>query len=313
MDKDILFLTDKWCGMDPRNGVANHFDILFNTFRESYLDYCLHFLHFDESYQIYGRHINEVLEPYCSYYNIKKCFVSFNGTSRLNPSIDALEKLKQNGTEIYVIWYDNNPHDLTLRNAVRPLVKANVMLDYPKFNEKFPDLKEKDLYLWTPQSSSFFYDAKKDIKVSFVGSGRYADRVQYLKELIDRVPNLIVSGGQRESKLPFSAYAQLVRRSEIGINFCKNPMGNGYTQVKGRVFEITASNSLLMEESGSGTSDFFILGEEFVQFNDVNDLVDKINYYSSHEEERKKIALKGHNKFLEKYSSSHFWKKIIDL
>lgn len=311
MSKDILFLTDKWCGMNPRNGLANHFDVLINTFRESPLDYLLHSLHFDESYAVYGTHINEILVPYCLNLNIKKCFITFNGVSDLNPSIEVLSRLKQNGIELYVIWYDNNPQDLALRDKVRDLVSLNVMLDYPKFNGESPEPKDKDLYLWTPQSKSFFYEMEKDIEVSFIGSNRYPDRQAHLKELVDKIPNLVVSGGQRESKLPFSIYSQLIRRSKMGINFCKNPMAEGYTQVKGRVFEITASKSLLFEESGSGTSDFFTPGEEYVEFTSVNDLINKINYYSSNSVERDAIALRGHNKFLEKYSPTHFWRKIV--
>lgn len=298
--------------MDPRNGFANHFDILINTFRETPLDYCVHTLHYDESFMLYGRHINEVLERYCLNLNIKKCFISFNGTSKLNPSIEVLSKLKRNGTELYVIWYDSNPHDLVLRDEIRHLVKLNIILDRPKFNKEDPESKEKDLHLWTPQSKSFFYSIEKDIPVSFIGSNRYPDRQQYVKVLADRIPNMVISGGQRESKLPFSIYAQLIRRSKMGLNFCKNPMRDSYTQVKGRVFEVVASKSLLLEESGSRTSEFFTPGEEYVEFTDVEDLINKINYYSSNDKEREGIALRGHNKFLQEYTAFDFWKKIIE-
>lgn len=308
---NVLFLVDKWCANNPKFGFANHFDNLLNTFADTCLNSRLHTLHYDESYYIYNRHIDQILPQYCRIYDIKTIFLSFGGQSPIHPSLQVLEEIKKTGVKLVFIWYDNNPSDLKLRENIRSLVNLNVIIDFPRSESHDKTKNPNDLYLWTPESLNHFYPAYQDIDVSFIGSPRYQDRINYLSQLSQLVPELVIMGGQREQSLSFSAYANLIRRSKIGINFCKNPMGGGYEQVKGRVFEVIASKSLLLEEKNSATPHFFIPGEDYIEFENIEDLVDKIKYYGENSSERERIAESGYNKFLNNFTADKFWRQVM--
>jgi hypothetical protein len=310
MKNRVLFITEKWCASNPNFGFANYYDNIFNTFSQYFLDAKIHILHIDEACFLYNVHIDRILVNYCVRFNIEMVIFAYSGESSANPSISTLESLKQHNISIGFIWFDNNPGDLALRERLRNVVDINIIIDYPNSDTLIKN--SHDLYLWTPESQCYFYPDNQDINVSFIGSSRYGDRYFYVTELKKRVPNILITGGQRENGLTFSAYANLIRRSKIGINFCKNPMGNGYEQLKGRVLEVIASKSFLLEEKGSSTKHFFTPNKDYIEFENIDDLVDKIEYYTKHDNQRIEIANHGYNTFINNYTSQHFWKKVSE-
>ena len=90
--------------------------------------------------------------------------------------------------------------------------------------------------------------------------------------------------------------------------FCN---GN-FQQIKGRVFEVLASNSMLLEKENEATKKLFIPGVDYVEFSTQDDFIDKVKYYLSRPEEVKKIALSGHNSYNEKYTAKMFWTAILN-
>ena len=52
--------------------------------------------------------------------------------------------------------------------------------------------------------------------------------------------------------------------------------------------------------------------DELVFYNDVNDLVDKVNFYKNNDKIRKKIAHKGRKKYFKLFSEVKTTKYIID-
>lgn len=312
---NVLFVTEKWCGSNPNYGFANYFDNLFSTFSETMFDHKLHTLHFDEAYLLYGRHIDQVLIPYCQRFSIPTIIFACGGHSPMHPSLEMIKSLKKIGIFICFIWYDNNPTELDFRMQMKEVIDLNIIIDYPRsaYHDQYKlEHAQKDLYLWTPESLFYFYPDEQTVDVSFIGSSRYADRNTYLTNLASSLPYMIMEGGQREKGLSFSYYASLIRRSKININFSKNPQIGGYDQLKGRVLETIASRSLLMEEKNQSTSDFFIPGVDYVEFDGLDDLKEKIKYYLEHEDLRREIALSGYNKFMDKYTAKHFWKAVFE-
>ena len=160
--------------------------------------------------------------------------------------------------------------------------------------------------MWVPQDTEMFRPAKQDIPASFIGSV-YQDRAHFLRNLGS---NVFISGGQRAGKLTPYEYAGLIRRSEININFAISPCQT-YYQTKGRVYEILASRSLLLESKNPSTAKLFTPGVDYIEFSTPQELNDAIEYYSSHEVERVKIASSGHVAY-QKYNSQNFWNTILD-
>ena len=313
MTKNVLFLFDRWCNGDPRLGTTTHFHNFLATFEKHQPDYQTHTLHYDESALVYEKHIDQVLLRYCLSFDIKVVFLIFSGQSPANPSFNALTALKQYGIKVCVFYPDSNPLDLEAQVALEPIVDLIVPIDNAtgKIEQRKVDSPQY-LYLWVPQSTAMFYPQEKNIAVSFVGSTRYPERAEFIRELTSKCPEIVLAGGQRETQLSHEAYASLIRRSRMSINFCGNPMGDSYTQIKSRVFEATHCASLLFEPEWSPTSRLFEAGKEYITFNSVVELARKIQYYSENDEERARIAEAGYNKAKARYSACSFWDKVME-
>jgi len=85
-------------------------------------------------------------------------------------------------------------------------------------------------------------------------------------------------------------YVRLYQRSKIGINVHNR---GDYTVGSYRLFDLPANGVMQLSDGGPFLGDFFSVGEEIVGYSDVDDLIEKVEYYLTHDEERKAIALKG--------------------
>ena len=53
-------------------------------------------------------------------------------------------------------------------------------------------------------------------------------------------------------------------------------------------------------------------GEDFVYYESKEDMIDKIGYYLSHEEEREAIARNGHDKVAAAHTYQHRVREMLD-
>jgi len=98
--------------------------------------------------------------------------------------------------------------------------------------------------------------------------------------------------------LPFSQYVPLYQRAKIGINLHNR---GDYTTGNYRLFDLPANGVMQISDGGQYLEQFFSVGEEVVAYRDADDLIDKVQYYLAHNEERERIALNGFNRVQEDY------------
>jgi spore maturation protein CgeB len=72
----------------------------------------------------------------------------------------------------------------------------------------------------------------------------------------------------------------------------------GIPQIKARHFEIPACGGFLMTSMADDLDTYFKPGEEIVIYIDAGDCAEKIKYYLSHNDERRKIAIAGYERTL---------------
>ncbi len=182
-------------------------------------------------------------------------------------------------------------------------------------DEEFPNCFCLDV----PQDTRKFFrdDTQKDIDVSFVGSigAPWSDRANTIKKIRDAGFNVWSGGGRGPGydNLSIDEYAKIFRRSKICLNLS---YGHGRPQRKGRSFEIAASGAFMLTNcpemfSGKG-GNWFENGVDYVSFDDSN-LLEKVTYYLSHEEERNVIADNIYKKYVGNYAPNHFWSKILNI
>ncbi|MFO0795824.1 MAG: glycosyltransferase [Candidatus Brocadiaceae bacterium] len=92
---------------------------------------------------------------------------------------------------------------------------------------------------------------------------------------------------------------EIFNESKIVLNIHLSDLLN----IETRIGEVLGSGSFLLTEE-LPCQDLFIDGEHLVQWRqgDVEDLIKKIQYYLIHEDEREKIAEKGHRFAIEHHS-----------
>ena len=135
------------------------------------------------------------------------------------------------------------------------------------------------------------------------GSYGGVDFFTYCKDFT--LPNLRNHGSvSYEKEMPL-----VFKQSKINLNISRRGMKGG---VPLRAFDIMGCGGFLLSNFQSGFLDMFIPGEDFVYYESKEDLLQKIGYYLSHEEERKAIAKSGHNKVAKEHTYRHRIKEMLD-
>lgn len=102
---------------------------------------------------------------------------------------------------------------------------------------------------------------------------------------------------------------RVFRRSKINLNITLRGIQSG---IPLRAFDIMGSGGFLLSDFQADFMDIFVPGEDFVYYEDKDDLLQKIDYYLSHEEERVAVARNGHDKIAAKHTYRHRVKEMLD-
>lgn len=86
---------------------------------------------------------------------------------------------------------------------------------------------------------------------------------------------------------------KVFKKSKINLNITLRSIKNG---IPLRAFDIMGAEGFLLSNFQAGFWDLFVPGEDFVYYENKEDLVRKVGYYLKHEDERKAIARNGHEK-----------------
>lgn len=93
-----------------------------------------------------------------------------------------------------------------------------------------------------------------------------------------------------ENQVPF-----IFHNSKINLNITSKTIESGIPQ---RVFDILSCGGFCITNYQPEIAEYFVDGQELVMYSDMKDLLNKIDYYLTNEEERKQIALNGCRKAL---------------
>jgi hypothetical protein len=221
------------------------------------------------------------------------------------------------------------------RNAVKVLAgecDLIVTTDQPADSQLTARAQGRVMLGWHVVDTSEFTPRgqKRDLDVTFVGKfdGHYNYREPFLSHLGDNGIKLFLAGSSAGRFLSNDAYADVIRRSRIALNFSgfeavsmwdSHPLtGRSHNVIdarhhlKARVFEIMESEALLFESENKVITEWFEPGVHYVPFSDKGDLLEKVRYYLANEDERQAIAVAGRRLALEKYNANNFWHEVFD-
>ncbi len=98
--------------------------------------------------------------------------------------------------------------------------------------------------------------------------------------------------------------------SKINLNFTLRSIQNG---IPLRAFDIFGAGGFLLTNYQVDLERHFIPGEDYVYYEDRRDLLNKIDYYLAHDEEREMIAQNAHKKVAESHNFNCRIKEILAL
>jgi spore maturation protein CgeB len=178
----------------------------------------------------------------------------------------------------------------------------------------------------------------RDIKCSFIGSLSYMhlQRMEAIETLVENtpiqiwsdLPKLISKGllkpkfiqsylkmGKMRARNHPSVWGiemyTMLARSQMTVNIHVDAAAGLAGNI--RMFEATGTGALLITEDASNIQDLYQPNIELVTYKNTSDLVEKIDYYISHPQERERIARAGQERTLESHSTLQRSQELLSI
>ncbi len=223
------------------------------------------------------------------------------------------EAIRKEGTKIVALFFDDEWRFEEYSKWYVPYIDYFVTNDaktIPKYNA----LGAKAIYAQGFNGIPLKHDLslKEEYEVSFIGNNIF-DREEYIKEIRKKgLPVSVFGPGWEKFGGRYVSFKELLDIfGSSKINLCFTKTHYGKTGWKGRIFQVCAAGGFLLTEYIFGIEDYFEVGKEIVCFKDKEEMLDKIQYYLKHEDERRKIAKAGWKKVTSKYTPFHMMLNIF--
>lgn len=106
----------------------------------------------------------------------------------------------------------------------------------------------------------------------------------------------------------YSEMPYVFANSKINLNITLKSIQSG---IPLRAMDIMGAGGFLLTNFQADFLDYFVPDEDFVYYNDPDDLLNKIEYYLSHDKERKEIAENGHRKVKDNHSYEKCFQEML--
>ena len=100
----------------------------------------------------------------------------------------------------------------------------------------------------------------------------------------------------------------IFKQSRINLNISLRSIKSG---IPLRAFDIMGSGGFLLSNFQTDFLEHFVPGEDYVYYESKEDLLSKIDYYLSHEDERACIAQNGHDKVATEHTFRHRVREML--
>ena len=161
-------------------------------------------------------------------------------------------------------------------------------------------------------SNDLFYAMSHGVNRGILKKGIEDNRVKFLDNLIKKIPNIKYDFYGFSNKQPIwgNDFNNAITNSKMGLNLSRGNPTKYYSS--NRIASIMGNGLLTFIDKKIQLSDFFN-NKEIIFYNDVNDLADKIKFYSKNDLIRKKIAKNGKKKYFKLFNEKKISKYIIDI
>ncbi|MBT8540437.1 glycosyltransferase family 1 protein [Polynucleobacter paneuropaeus] len=312
----VFFILDKWCNGDRKYGASAWESNFVSTFKASGLgEFCI--FHFDEFHDAHPfARLGDANKELLRQLKVERpdfiFLVIYRHPSETDLLIQVSTLIKIRDvlqTPIVTIFGDlEHPNQVSVMRSIEPYVS---LILYTALAAPGIRLKLKKLhYSWVPKNENHFFDANlvRKYDVSYLGSPK-RERIHLVDHLRSSGVDVWSGGGERNENISIDKYAQILNESKISLSFSRAERCH---VTNARAFEVTACNSLLLEQAGMETPKIFRPFDEYIPFFSFKDCADKAKYFIRNERERNEIAANAHKKYLQQFSSKRFWMEIVN-
>ena len=172
----------------------------------------------------------------------------------------------------------------------------------PVGDRGFTTLAPVDARLYTNKQYS-----ERPISCGFSG-GLHAGREMVIAPLVQR---WLLTYRERDAVGDHALYRAYLDMCRSGIN-CATTGGNtGALHVKHRALELAAAGCLVLEPKGSPLADWFAPGEDYIEYDGVDNATDCIHWVRRHLDEAEDMAQRMRAKVVERHSPRVFWSQVL--
>jgi len=168
-----------------------------------------------------------------------------------------------------------------------------------------------DVFNMRPKND-LFYAMSHGVNRAVLKDGTEDDRVQFLDKLVRKIPNIKYDFYGFANKQPIwgNDFNNNLINSKMGLNLSRGKPTKYYSS--NRIASIMGNGLLTFIDKKVQMNHFFN-DQEIISYTNINDLSDKIKFYSVNEKLRKKIAKNGKKKYFKLFNETKISKYIVDI
>ncbi|MDB9956567.1 glycosyltransferase [Candidatus Pelagibacter sp.] len=173
------------------------------------------------------------------------------------------------------------------------------------------NIERFDVFNMSPKKD-LFYAMSHGVNRAVLKKGIEDNRVKFLDKLVKKISNIKYDFYGFANKQPIwgDDFNNALINSKMALNLSRGKPAKYYSS--NRIASVVGNGLLTFIDKNVKMSDFFN-NNEMIFYDNIDDLSDKIKFYSTNDKLRKKIAENGKKKYFKLFNESKISKFIVDV
>ena len=300
---DVLELSD-------RDYLKNNKSLNFFSYRNSFQKYLIEsFRNYNPDFLFFGHTKNIDPETIDTLKSINRNLIISQWNE--DPVMPSLKYSKNNIENIK--RYSNLVDHTFLTTHPNELIKQEKNIDNLHFFFVPVDrnIEFFDVYKLRPQKD-LFYAMSHGVNRAILKEGTEDDRIVFLNNLVKKIPNVKYDFYGFANKQPIwgDNFFRSLINSKMGLNLSRGKPTKYYSS--NRIASIMGNGLLTFIDKKVQMHHFFDKNE-IVFYSSINDLADKVKFYSKNDKARKKIAMNGKKKYFKLFNEKRITEYFINI
>jgi len=173
------------------------------------------------------------------------------------------------------------------------------------------NIESFEVYKMRPKKD-LFYAMSHGVNRAVLKEGTEDERINFLDKLVKKIPDVKYDFYGFSNKQPIwgKEFNNALINSKMGLNLSRGRPAKYYSS--NRIASVMGNGLLTFIDEKVQMKDFF-KKNEIIFYSNVNDLSDKIKFYSKNDKIRQKIAKAGQKKYFRLFNETKISKYFIDI